>query len=93
MKFNFKIEDVEVRIRDKHSLSDGEYEVAEIVKWEKGANGQNCCYTLAYWIKGNEGYDLKFVGKRPFDVDFELFMKLAKQGQQALDDVFNYKQE
>ena len=33
------------------------------------------CWTVAYWNKGKEGYDLQFVGGRPFDVDGELFMK------------------
>lgn len=46
-------------------------------------------YIVENWKKVKEGYDLQFVGSRPFDVDGELFMKLAKQGQQMLDDAFN----
>ena len=47
------------------------------------------CYTIAYWSKGSEGYDLQFVGNRPFDVDEKLFMELAKYGQLILDSYFN----
>jgi hypothetical protein len=89
MKFNFRIDDLEVRSCNTHLLSDGEHNRAEIVKWNNGTDEKEHCFTLAYWNKGKEGYDLKFVGSRPFDVNGELFMKLAKQGQQMLDEVFN----
>jgi hypothetical protein len=89
MKFNFRIEDLEVRSCNTHLLSNGEHTTAEIVKWYNDTDNNFTCFTLAYWNKGKEGYDLKFVGSRPFDVDGELFMKLAKQGQQILDEVFN----
>jgi len=89
MRFNFRIQDLEVRSCGKHLLSDGEHTRAEIVKWANDTDKKEYCWTVAYWNKGKEGYDLQFVGSRPFDVDGELFMKLAKQGQQMLDDAFN----
>lgn len=89
IKFNFRVEDLEVRSCGKHLISSGKHNRAEIVKWANDTEKKEYCWTLAYWNKGEEGYDLKFVGNRPFDIDGELFMKLAKQGQQILDDEFN----
>lgn len=89
MKFNFRVDYLEIRSCGKHLISDGKHDRAEIVKWANDMNKKEYCWTVAYWNKGKEGYDLQFVGSRPFDVDNKLFMKLAKQGQQMLDDAFN----
>lgn len=87
MKFNLRIEDLEVRSCNIHLLSDGEHNRAEIVEWSKGRDKtQSHSCTLAYWNLDEEGYDLQFVGGRPFDTDTGIFMKLAKHGQQILDD-------
>ncbi len=85
MKFNIRIDNLEVRSCNENLLSVGDHTKAEIVKWEDEAS----CYTLAYWTKDSEGYDLQFVGNRPFDVDEQLFMELAKQGQLILDSYFS----
>ncbi len=87
MNFNFRKDDLEVRSCNESLLSSGEHTKAEIVKWED--NERKHCYTLAYWTKDSEGYDLQFVSNRPFDVDFQLFMELAKQGQLILDSYFS----
>ncbi|MCP4355979.1 MAG: hypothetical protein GY793_10200 [Proteobacteria bacterium] len=89
MKFNLRVKDLEVRSCGKHLLSGSEHNRAEIVKWANDTENKEYCWIVAYWNKGKEGYDLQFVGGRPFDVDSELFMTLAKQGQQILDDAFN----
>lgn len=89
MKFNLRIEDLELRSCGKHFLSDSEHNRAEIVKWSNDTDKKEYCWTVAYWNEGKEGYDLQFVGDRLFDVDSGLFMKLAKQGQQMLNDAFN----
>jgi hypothetical protein len=87
MKFNLRIEDLEVRSCNINLLSDGEHNRAEIVEWSKGTGKtQSHSCTLAYWNLDEEGYDLQFVGGRPFDTDTGIFMKLAKHGQQILDD-------
>ena len=80
IEFKFKVKDLEVRDCGK---------CAEIVKWCSD-DGKEYCYTIAFWNKNKESYDLKFVGNRPFDKDInsKLFMKLAKQGQQILDNPF-----
>lgn len=81
MKFNIRIDNLEVRSCNENLLSVGDHTKAEIVKWEDEAS----CYTLAYWTKDSEGYDLQFVGNRPFGADWRLFMDLAQQGQKLLD--------
>ena len=86
MKFNLRIEDLEVRSCSINLLSDGEHDRAEIVKWSKKHNKKGLCFTVAYWNLDEEGYDLQFVGGRPFDTDTGIFMKLAKHGQQILDE-------
>ena len=87
MKFNFRVKDLEVRSCGKHLFSDGEHNTAEIVKWVN--DEKPYCLTIAYWERGEYGYDLQFVGDRQFDVDNKLFMRLAKFGQQKLDIKYN----
>ena len=90
MKFNFRVENLEVRSCGEHLLSTNiEHNRAEIVEWSNDTLKKEYCWTVAYWNKGEDGYDLLFVGSRPFNVDSELFMKLAKQGQEILDNEFN----
>jgi len=86
MKFNLRIEDLEVRSCNINLLSDGEHNRAEIVEWSKGRDKKESTCTLAYWNLDEEGYDLQFVGGRPFNTDSVVFMKLAKHGQQILND-------
>jgi len=55
----------------------------EIICWVKKDDGSEYCYTLALWVEDSEGWDLKFVGDRPFDydmVDSKLFWELARFG-------------
>ena len=44
-------------------------------------------WTIAYWVKDKEGYELKFVGDRPFEkrVDWHNFEAVARQGQIIAD--------
>lgn len=46
--------------------------------------------TIAWWKPDNEGYNLEFIGPRPFelDIDLEAFWILAKFGQTILDAKF-----
>ena len=48
-KFNFRVEDLEVRSCGKHLLSDGEHYRAEIVKWADDTDKKQYCWTVAYW--------------------------------------------
>ena len=44
-------------------------------------------WTIAYWQKDSEGYDLHFVGDRPMDkrVDWRNFETIVRQGQIMAD--------
>ena len=83
MKFNIRIDSLEVRSCNENLLSGGDHTTAEVVKWD--GEERPSCYTIAYWSKESEGYDLHFVGNRPFGADWRLFMELAQQGQKLLD--------
>jgi len=79
------------------SFSDDRF--PEIVAWNTSSNSDTeyCytneyCYTLARWEKYSEGYELKFIGSRPFkgeDIDSNLFWELAKYGQRVIDAVYD----
>ena len=52
----------------------------------RGEDGSG--YVIAIFVKHNDGWDLKFVGKRPFDVkvDWDKFKRLIWIGYEDLDD-------
>ena len=85
-KFVMRIGDIEVRTCDIHLCDTGSHVTAEIVKWQ--GRGKTC-HTIASWRRDDEGYDLYFIGGRPFDAcSGGVFWKLAKAGQDRLDDYF-----
>jgi len=86
MKFNCKIDELELRSCNEYLTLSGVHDGAEIVKWD--SDGKAYCYTLAYWKRGEEGYDLLFVGNRPFEVNQKDFWFLANQGQKLLTEYF-----
>ena len=47
-------------------------------------------WTVAYFVKGSEGFDLHFVGDRPLDerVNWDHFRELVIQGQKLADEEF-----
>lgn len=55
------------------------------------SNGETKHYkwTIAYWSRTKEGFELGFVGSRPFDarVDWKVFGELARLGQKYADEV------
>jgi hypothetical protein len=74
-----------VRSCDIHLLSVGVHVTAEVVKNELGGT----CYAIAYWVKNKEGFDLQFIGDRPFSESPADFMYLAQIGQEILDNEFD----
>jgi len=93
MKFSNKIDNLELRSCDDGLFVTGvPHDTAEIVEW---AADDSHCWAIAYWIKGKEGYDLKFVGDRPFanTVDKYTFWMLAKAGQMILEQFFEMEEE
>lgn len=95
MNFKFRIDDMELRSCNQHLLSEGEHTTAEIIYWSEDKEGKKFCWAVAYWVKNDKGYYLKFVGSRPFD-KFDLwseFGQLARQGQELLDKHFEEENE
>lgn len=96
MTFNIKMDNLELRSCNDSLLSKEPHTTAEIVAWKtNNIDGSKYCYAVASWRRGKEGFDLHFVGDRPFaeDVDAIRFMELAKHGQAYLDLMFNEPKE
>lgn len=93
-KLVMRIGDLCLRTCDTHLMSWKDHETAEIAKYSTNVSnndGKEFNFTIAYWIKGSEGFDLKFVGDRPFsvEIDRDTFWKLAEFGQEYLDEWFS----
>jgi len=81
---------LEVHSCNIHLLSDGEHVTAEIVYWME--SGQ--CFTIARWIRHSEGFNLEFIGRRPFNnIDVFTFMALAEIGQTKLEEYYNEQEK
>ena len=67
-------------------------ETIDFIKYDTDSNGERYCYSLAYWRKDDEGYELKFVGDRPFKhiepEDIEVVWKALRVAQKVLDGWF-----
>ena len=58
---------------------------AEIVAWSKDSTGKEFRYTILWWIKDSEGYNIAFVGDRPLKVDDQdVLWNLMDYGQTVL---------
>jgi hypothetical protein len=80
--FSLKEDNMEVRTTDKNLVTLGELTTAEILMHQEFGS-----YTLASWKEEESGFNLVFVGERPFgkNVNPKTFMKLAKYGQKKLE--------
>lgn len=60
--------------------------------WDKAGEYK---WTIAYWIKNCEGYNLHFLGDKPLDkrVDWRNLEVIIRQGQLLADDKFNKEEE
>lgn len=76
-----KVQNLEFRWT--RSLGKDSQSYPEIVRWYDRAEGDAFCCTLLYWVKDSEGWDIKFVGDRPFDpeLDQDLVWALMRYGQ------------
>lgn len=65
-------------------------EYMEIVIWRARDTGSEFCFSLLIWNKKSEGWELRFVGDRPFgyEVDHDLLWSLMRYGQDILDAEF-----
>ena len=64
--FKFEWEYKDYAVRTTHGFDGGPY--VELVHWETDGHGRKHCYTIAYWYKGDEGWDLRFVGDRMLEL-------------------------
>lgn len=84
-KSNIRKYNLEFRTCGEHLLESEAHTTGEIVEYAKENTN---CWAIAYWRKTNDGYNLQFVGSRPFseNIDVDVFWSLVKIGQQILDD-------
>jgi hypothetical protein len=87
MSMQLRIGDLEFRHLDTRK--------AEIVQWWKRSDSDTeSCHTLLWWTRGKEGYDIEFIGGRPFEYDQnKVLWEIMKYGQKVLDAVFDLQEE
>ena len=95
LEFNWEYKDYALRACPKRLArfeEDEPNETIDFVKYDTDSNGKRYCYSLAYWKKDNEGYELKFVGGRPFryieSEDIEVVWQALRVAQKVLDGWF-----
>jgi hypothetical protein len=67
----------------------------EIVKWENHEEKEGeYCYTLVLYDMHNEGFDIQFVGSRPFEYENkDKLWDLMKFGQSVLEALFELEDD
>ena len=96
LEFSWKYKDYELRACPKRLVSFNDNEpndTIDFVKWTTSSDGTKYCFSLAYWSKYSEGYELEFVGDRPFQYiaseDLEIVWKALRVAQKVLDGWFD----
>ena len=90
--YNFKYKDYELRACPKglakFNDEDALNETIELVKWRFN-DKDPYCFTIAYWKKNDEGYNLHFVGERfvkyILSEDVSILWKALASAQSFLD--------
>jgi hypothetical protein len=67
----------------------------EIVCWEKNEQGSGeYCYTLLFYDRCKEGFNVRFVGARPFEYENqERLWALMRYGDRVLDALFRLEND
>ena len=96
LEFNRKIGNIEVRACPPRLVSVwyGEpNDTIDVVMWCKDADGKPYCISIAYFVRNDEGYSLKFVGARPFmyvaDERVPELWEALQEAQKVLDAWFD----
>ncbi len=96
LEFCWKYKDYELRACPKRLVrfkDDELNETIDFIKWQTDASGKRGCFSLAYWTNDSEGYELNFVGDRPFRYiepeDIGIIWKALKMAQKVLDGWFD----
>lgn len=69
LEFNRKIGNIELRacpVALCTPLKGVPNTTVDVVMWHKEPDGKSWCFSIAYFVRDDEGYCLKFVGARPF---------------------------
>jgi hypothetical protein len=66
---------------------------AEIVRWITDDTEKPYCYSILFWNKEKEGFEVGFVGDRPIREDLNEFWPLLVYGQKVLDAEFKLMQD
>lgn len=93
LEFNWKYEDYELRAVPKCLARFEESDInqtIELVKWYYDEeDDRKHCFTLAYWVLANEGYELRFVSDRMFkyitEEDIRVVWEHLKNAQEVLN--------
>ena len=67
-EFNWQYKDFEIRTKRYYDRDGKEmgFPYVELIKWYM-YKGRRTCFTLAYFHEDDEGFELHFVGDRPFE--------------------------
>lgn len=90
-KYNRRVGDLEFRFMSEERFP-------EIVAWQPYGDKESC-YTLLRWAKNSEGWDVKFIGNRPFVWNREnftanhLLWSLMEYAQKLLDAEFQFEEQ
>lgn len=87
----YRVEDLEFKTTE----SDGK-RGHEIIQWfpREGEDGKEYCYVVCFFRRGSEGYEIEFVGDRPFHVENrDVLWNLMRFGQRVLDASFDLGEE
>lgn len=81
-----RIQNLEFRWTRSYGSQEQRY--PEIVCWFPCSDNQEeTCYTLLFWVRGSEGWDIQFVGDRPFEqnrFDPDILWTLMRFGQEIV---------
>lgn len=96
LNFKWRYKDYELRAcpRTLARLNEEDKnETIDLIKWDRhDDNNKEYCFSLAYWERDKEGYDLTLVGSRIFEYideeDLEEVWKQLKVAQKMLDAFF-----
>lgn len=92
-EFNFDLNYRKGDIGLRGKISSNEERSPEIVCYQRSDDGRESCYTLAFFEKTKEGYDLRTVGTRLIDafadgvIDNNSFIDAIKYFHKILDAV------
>lgn len=85
---NVRIDRLELRSCNARLGIEGKHETCEIILWHQPLNlagVPETCHAVAYWVRHKDGFDLRFVGLRPFETDRLTFWHLAELGQRFVE--------